>query len=351
DAAAWIADGTWGLDANNDYGGVLGSGTWDASFYNLREYEMCGGANDAERASNAILQVEVSIGQDFNCNPSRTGTFHAYGDQTWPITTIDFACGTDSSPNPDGTCNTTSWKVDHDHMAISFGRWVTLDESTSLDVAITHNDGARLYVLSSDTDPRTNPVIDAWSDVTTDRTDSTTLNLAAGTYYFELWYYEESGPATFQLDLGAGSTGSFHDSPGGSAPPDGTPTTYQYNMALTYDGVLDLTGLSEPELTWYDFQYLASPDCVIAEVALPYEPDGFANWIEVYRACDYNEADWTAHNIPLRAPIEAAFGYASGTFDFTDALLTLRFRLDNRVGTTAGDGWWVDSVQVLAGTS
>ena len=41
---------------------------------------------------------------------------------------INFNCGSDTSPHPDGTCNPTSWKANHERMAIKFVRTITVEE-------------------------------------------------------------------------------------------------------------------------------------------------------------------------------------------------------------------------------
>ncbi len=316
----WIAEGTWGLGEKYRGSGsgpaVLGPGVWQAQFYDLEQWP----CNDAvTRASRAIS------GQTMYCSGAyRTFTIQS----TASMANIAFNCSSLNSPNPNGSCNTTSWKTNgsHDLMAIRFSRTINV-EAGQYQFRLIHDDGARLYVDGT-------RIINAWYDAS--RTDTASTYLSAGAHLVEIWYYENGGAAVVQLDV-ARQSFSFHESPAGN---------YQHwdNMALILNGVVDMTGSTNPSLSWYETYDMDTLDCRIVEISAPFEPGLFNQWLQIYNSCaDYNDV-WTLRNIPLRGPIETALGLPSGSFNFTNKLLTFRFRMDARNSTDTDPGWWIDDV-------
>ncbi len=323
----FITDGTWGLGevfyGSGSGPAVLGPGVWQGYFYDLNEWQ-CGSIST--RADKALSNADSAC--------AGIQYYTSYG--PYGIANINYVCDSLSSPHPSGVCSAVSWKpfnnYDHDNMAIRFERTIMVSDGT-YQFRVTHDDGARLYItdLSSGTRIR---ILDAWYD-TGPRTDTVSRTLTTGSYKLELWFYEASGGCTIQLDVLRQSF-SFDDSPG---------TNYSYldNSSLTFKGVVNMTGTTTPALSWQQ-QYDAdasSGACMIAEVMLPYEPNRFEQWIEVYRRCDAKDTTWTQALAPLRGPIETALGRA---INFNGLLLTFRFRLDARFTSYTDVGWTIDDI-------
>ena len=352
DLSGWSTDGSWGLDSIIPLWGTnaetLGTGVWDTTFYDLRQYTtkqdaFCGGSTDAERAANALSGIGFAgLGTNGQACDGPTTTFTPAATATGAqgIAEIAFNCGLGSSPNPNGTCSTTSWKADHDHMAIGFTRNFTVALGGYYEFSLVHDDGVRLFL---DDPTHTSPYIDRWTDVGSVASHTVSLFLTTGPHTLEIWYYENASNATLQLES-ARPNFSFHDSPG-----PGVPYGHQFNAALTMDGsLLDLSGASNPTLSWYEMVDLANYDCIVAEVSLPYA--AFDRWFEVYRLCGAAEAPGGTQTATIRGPIETALGLTPGTLNFDGVQLALRFRLDARLDSAVGDGWWIDNIAVIEPT-
>ncbi len=348
----WTADGTWGLDSIFPLWGTnaesLGAGRWDVSFYDLRQYVTkggipCGGSSEAARAANALSRTSfagLSTNGQSCTGALTTFTVAASATGTQGIAELAFNCGTTSSPHPNGTCSTTPWKANHDYMAIRFVRNFTVEIGGYYEFSVVHDDGVRLFI---DDPTHASPYIDQWTDTTSAATHAFSLYLAAGAHTIEVWYYESSGSAAIRLDV-ARPNFSYHDSPG-----PGVAYGNQFNAALAMDGiVLDMTGASNPVLTWFEAYELANYDCIVTEVSLPYV--AFDEWFEVYSTCGAGSGTGI-RTAALRGPIEAGLGLGAGSFNFTNAKLAVRFRLDSRVDSAVEDGWWIDDIAVTEATS
>ena len=310
----WIPDGTWGLgDIFRGAGSgpaALGPGSWSTYFYDLQQWS-CGSM--VVRATAAITGSSCS-GHIFTLAAQAS------------LPDIDFDCGTTSSPNPNGTCDETPWKANHDYMAILFRRTINVAPG-QYEFTWWHDDGARFYIDG-------NLIYDFWTDTGTH--NETRSEYLSGTHVLEVWYYENTGGSVIQMDV-ARQSFSFHDSPDGDY-------THLDNMSLTLNGVVNMTGTTNPSLTWYDKFDVDDNDCMIVEVSLPFESGQFNRWIEIYRRCYQQNNNWTLRNQSVRGPIESALGLSSGSFNFTNKLLTFRFRLDARVSSATDPGWWIDDV-------
>ncbi len=337
----WVADGTWNIgDLNHDLGSgamAFGSGSWSAYFYDLMQYGGCGGSTDNARATNAMQGTAFKTAGP-NCNQNPQLPFTPYSGGAVQLDEIDFTCDAASSPHPNGTCSTTPWKSDHDHLAIRFERDWTVTEAGYHNFTLTYDDGARLFVDGSE-------LIGNWTDLTPGspaRSATASTYLAAGSHHVTIWYYETTGPAVIQLSM-TRSDFSFHDSPGGTLPPDGTPYMHQGDMALTLNPLINMTGAVQPAIYWYQSYDLGNYDCIVAEVSLPYV--AFDQWFELYRQCgSATNLAWTPQLIFLRGPIEAGLGLPSGSLYFSGIQLAFRFRLDSRIDADTGDGWWIDDI-------
>ena len=320
----WIPEGTWGLgDIFRGAGSgpaALGPGSWTARYWDLDQFGVGNCGSQSGNAEDAIRNT-----RDW-C--SGYGTVYYTMACEVQVGDIDFTWNSSEGPAPGGACTGNPWKLDH--FAIQFERTIDV-EAGYYEFSVTHDDGARLYIDGT-------RVINKWWD-TSVRTDTISRYLTAGTHVISVWFYENSGAATIQLDI-ARQSFSFTDSPAGD---------YRHldDMSLILDGVIDMTGAVNPSLSWYDTYDIDYYDCMIAEVSLPFESGQFDNWIEVYRRCYQRNDNWTLHSIPLRDPIETALGLSPGSFNFDNKLLTFRFRLDARNNGRTDPGWWIDDV-VLA---
>ncbi|NPV65872.1 MAG: tandem-95 repeat protein [Anaerolineae bacterium] len=336
--AGWVPDGTWGISgitrSAGSGSGAFGPGSWSAYFYDLEQYGTCGGATDAQRAEKAMLGQTFPTGT--GCSQNLGATYTPYGGGPVPLSAVNFNCSAGAIPHPDGTCSTTSWKTGYDHFAIKFVRAFTVPATRQYDFSVTHNDGARLYIYPAG--PYTNPVINRWMDTEPlTPTDAVSVTLGPGAYTIELWYYDNTGPAAIQLNTAVPSF-SFHDSPLGSY-------AYRDDMSLTLDGLIDLTGATQPVLSWYESYDLADETtCVVPEISLPYV--SFNRWVAVAtEVCGpATSTTWQLREAPLRALIQSRFGLTP-PYTGNNALLALRFRL-SALGTATADGWWVDDISM-----
>jgi outer membrane biosynthesis protein TonB len=116
-------------------------------------------------------------------------------------------------------------------------------------------------------------------------------------------------------------SGAFTDSPGGN---------YRHgsDTSLLLDGLLDLSGATAPELTWWDTYALAAYDHGYVEVST----DGGATWTSVFDHYYATNTGWTKHTVDLSA--------------YTGQQVGLRFRLDARNHTYVADGWTLDEVSI-----
>jgi len=333
-----VPDGTWGLSAITASAGsgtaAFGPGSWSAYFYDLEQYGTCGGATDAQRAEKAMLGQTFPTGPA--CDQNLGETFTPYGGGPVTLSEIDYTCGTGAIPHPDGTCSATSWKTGYDHFAIKFVRSFTVPLARQYDLSVTHNDGAQLYIYPAG--PHTNPLINGWTDTEPlTPTDGAVVTLNPGAYTIEVWYYDNTGGATIVLDAAVPSF-SFHDSPAGDY-------AYLDDMSVTLgDRLINLTGHTQPVLSWYEQYDLADDSaCIVPEVSLPYV--SFDNWIAVAEPLcgPLASTGWQLRQEALRAPIENRLGPVSFTGD--SALLAVRFRL-YALSATTGDGWWIDDITV-----
>ncbi|MCZ7539116.1 MAG: PA14 domain-containing protein [Anaerolineae bacterium] len=214
-------------------------------------------------------------------------------------------------------------------------RWTrTIDiarEDTQFYIEARSDDGIRVIV-----DPPGNPDTDpnypdgwAWnaqywdnrgfSDPSNPTTGSVMLSQGLHTILVE--YYENTGDARVQVDFGTQGR-VFHDS-------FNSTTNYVHlsNMSTMLEGMINLAGTTNPALTYWDSRKLGSGDWVYTEVSTD---EGF-NWTSVWSA-NGTDATWTRRLIDLSA--------------YAGQRINIRFRLDARVNTSVGDGWYIDDIVV-----
>ncbi|MCL4239306.1 MAG: hypothetical protein KJ047_13775, partial [Anaerolineae bacterium] len=99
------------------------------------------------------------------------------------------------------------------------------------------------------------------------------------------------------------------------------------NMSTMLEGMIDLAGTTNPALTYWDSRALGSGDRVYTEVSTD---EGFT-WTPVWSA-NGTDTTWTKRLIDLST--------------YAGQRINIRFRLDARVNTGVGDGWYIDDIVV-----
>ncbi len=317
----WFPGGTWTTNLGMGIGTIdLGAGSWNAYFHDLEDADCTGYAQGPARATAAIT------GQ---CDA-------AYASNPVALGAVNFACAAGQTPDPTtGACSATPWKSDY--LAIRFVRTFNVTEAGQFSFDVTHNDGAQLYVYPA-SGSRGAPVLDRWLEVSGTITPSATvdMDLAAGSYIIELWYFETTGNSSITLGITrpdmafyARTTGAYDD------------------MLLTLDGLIDLNGITTPSMSWAEQYSLTSNEsCIAIEMALPYYRTD--RWVSAFEpVCGpADSAGWQLRSIPnLRTRLQTLESAAYGplTISGNNARMALRFRL---YADAPDNEWFVDNIVI-----
>lgn len=323
--ARWIPGGNWNTSAIALGSGTSGlsAGAWSAYFYDLTGGVCTGLADDAARAEAALTGTSA-CGTPYGSNPV------ALGD-------VQFTCAPGETPDPvSGACSATPWIADH--LGILFTRTFTVTEPGQYSFTVAHDDGARVYVYPVG-DPRpATPALDRWFD-TVPPTPSGIVDtdLVAGDYTVEVWYYKSVGESVITLDIDRPSLSFYGETTGAFD-----------DMFLTLDGLIDLDGVANPALSWFErYDLLNTESCIVVEVALPnYRSDQWATAAGPFCGAASQPA-FAAQTVPnlltVLQTLEDIADHGALTISGDDALMALRFRL---YGDVANNEWWIEDIVV-----
>ncbi len=271
---------------------------------------------------------------------------------------INYDFSTDGRPS---TASDT-W---YDNYAARFIRTITATGGQYTFIT-TSDDGVRVRVETlAGAAPSGMPASTTWNVINNwnyhGRTvDYQNVSLAAGNYRVIMEWFEGSGDATIQLQVGTNKF-SFSDSPqagAGSSFPVVNSTKYS-SSSLILNGVINLnipTGYTtaqwKPRLEYYSLYYLNGGTSARVEVS----NDGGFTWIQdnlsdncpaalqSWWQCNPTTSGWQDHR--------PQSGYDWGLFSldlssYTNQNIGLRFRLDTSgSGNTTYDGWWITDIVI-----
>ena len=300
----WVFDGTW--DRYSMYrmvgsGSGLGPGTWTGKYY-----------------------YDADGGRDFNSGEYRF---------TYPnIEKIDFNWGSCSTCKPaPPTGSTEPVLPSADRFLARWTRTISIaNNNTQLTINGYSDDGIRV-IIDPPGDPDTSGTypngwswaVNGWTDRSYPSTpDAATVTLNQGLHTILVEYYENSGGAQVLVDFGKWGN-VFHDSP--NAPTTTIPYLDRSDMSVTMEGMVDLTTATTPALTYEDIRNLGSGDYIYTEVST----DGGFTWTSIRSTSGVN-LTWTKRFYDLSS--------------YIGSKINIRFRLDARVNSSVGDGWYVDDI-------
>ncbi|MBN8617422.1 MAG: hypothetical protein J0L63_00865 [Anaerolineae bacterium] len=362
----WIGEGNWGLSPDQwrgSGGGAadLGPGNWTAYWFDCRGWtynpsRTTPTASDLNETGcdvstwstwfNAIPRTVAGTDAFIAARPALTQPNYYIKDFT---TEINYDMGSSDRP-PGGFTNT--W---YDQFGARFIRTITVSGGEYTFIS-TSDDGVRVRVDPGPSSPFWN-AINNWTFH--GRTVNLgTLSLAAGTYTVVVEYFEGSGDAVIQLQVGTNRF-SFSDSPKagvGSSFPVINSTNYS-NQSLLLDGVINLNTPSgytsttwRPRLEFWTLFAFESNTYGAVEVStnggFTWTQTNLSNNCPIYvwpqgPFCDPNiwgydtwtpadGDDWRQQSHDLRSYINQNIG--------------VRFRLFTSQYTR--DGWWITDIQV-----
>ena len=274
----WVMDGTWAripMFRTVGSGSALGPGGWTAEYY-----------NDLNRNRAFDAGELVATRQDAQ---------------------IDFNWGSGGPAVLSGVI---------DYFLVRWTRTIQVaNDGTQYQIQTQSDDGIRVKVDGA-------TVINMWVDRGfPTNPDVANITLNEGPHTIVVEYYERTSNARVLVNFGI--TGRvFTDSPAGNY-------FHQNDMSLTLEGMIDLSGTSNPALTYWDRRSLGSGDTVYTEISTD---EGFT-WTAVRQATGTDNT-WRERHIDLSA--------------YAGRRINIRFRLDGRGGSSSstGDGWYIDDIRV-----
>ncbi|MBN2306037.1 MAG: hypothetical protein JXQ72_16260 [Anaerolineae bacterium] len=206
-----------------------------------------------------------------------------------------------------------------DYYLIRYTRVITVSDENGMGLAAQaqSDDGIRVFVDGQ-------PMLDhsvTWVDRGFNSTpdEGPIFDLTQGDHTLVVEYYERAGDAQIRVNFGVAGY-IFADSPDGNY-------FHQNDMSLHLEGKIDLTGTSNPALSFWETRYMHWSDSVRVEISTD---EGFT-WNSIYSSSsDYST--WRKLLLDLS-------GYAGQK-------ITIRFRLDARSDTRVDDGWYIDDIVV-----
>lgn len=204
-----------------------------------------------------------------------------------------------------------------DYYLIRWTRIITVTDTMKLTVQTQSDDGIRAFVDGQ-------PMLDhsvTWRDRSFSSTPDTgpTFTLLEGDHTLVVEYYERTSSAQVFVNFGVEGY-IFTDSPGGNY-------FHQNDMSLQLEGTIDLTGTSNPALSYWDTRYLHYSDDIYVEVSTD---EGFT-WSAV-RSTSGTDKTWKKQLHDLSA--------------YAGQKINIRFRLDARDNSRVDDGWYIDDIVV-----
>lgn len=271
----WVMDGTWArmpMFRTIGSGSALGPGGWTGQYYS---------DDNRNRAFDPgeLVFTRVDPEIDFDWNYDR----------------------------PDS-------RLGVDYFMVRWTRTISVaNDNTQYQIQAQSDDGIRVFVDGV-------RVINAWYDRGFPSTpDTADVTLDEGNHTVVVEYYERTGRAAAVINFGI--TGQvFHDSPAGDYFDDN-------DMSVTLEGVINLSGTSNPALSYWEKRYMGYGDVCYTEVSTD---EGFT-WT-VVRSKAGTDSTWRKELIDLS--------------DYAGQTINIRFRTDARSNWRVGDGWYIDDIIV-----
>ena len=196
------------------------------------------------------------------------------------------------------------------------------EDNTTIQVETRSDDGIRVY-FDKDTASE-QLVIDEWYPRGYPYYPDTgaALNLGIGVHTITVEYFEAWGNARIKVDFGLEGY-AYHDSPGADYIRPG-------NSALILESPIDLSGTTNPTLSYWDWRDLgSSSDSVRVEIST----DGGFTWTGI-RTSWGDDRTWRKRFINLSS--------------YAGQQVNLRFRLDaHYTSGSVSEGWYVDDIYVV----
>lgn len=291
----WVADGDWaivpgGAGASPTTGTDLGSGsalgptTWHGEYYTL--------PSGYYPALGSLDEVGTLVGTSEDAE-------------------INFNWGS-------GAPSQITDRVDD--YGIRWTRTVTLPQDGWYEIQTGSDDGILVYIDG-------NLVTNAWyARGYSWIAERNYAVLTAGDHTVVVEYYERGGSARVRLGIATVQPFSghmWHDSPGGYY-------EHNSNASLTLEGTIDTSGLSSARLYYTHMFDFGSGDVGRIELS----KDGGHSWTTIW---NYTGTDLTWRTRSVSLP--------SG---FLNQKINIRFRVDARVDSSVGDGWYLDDIMIVA---
>jgi Flp pilus assembly pilin Flp len=176
---------------------------------------------------------------------------------------------------------------------------------------------------------------------------SVTQTLNAGDYLLIMEYYENTGDALIQLQIGSNNR-SFSDSPRNSNNDTVVNSRYYSNTSMVLNALVNLTspgGTFNPRLGYYMYYDLAAGQQFFTEVS----SDGGFTWVQTGltsgtcpsgATCNPNQAGASVY-----MPLDGDWQFRSlGLNSFIGQNITFRFRL--LTGANTDDGVWIADIRI-----
>ncbi|MBN1680655.1 MAG: hypothetical protein JW966_10210 [Anaerolineae bacterium] len=325
----WVLEGTWArvpswrAMTNAD----LGPGGWTAEYYYVRA-----GGNTS--SSSPIFEADdrfaVETVTEINTNWSWWGPYLPFLED-FKTRYPDYArceeyardpsyyrySPPETRPAPYDEDWYTIYSRCFDYYLVKYSRTIYTEESNTTLQFYTQSDDRIRVIVDGVT------VYEYWSDRGFTGTQNPWLTeytiVNPGPHAVEIHFYERTGDARVLVQVNQ-RTYVFHDSPSGDY-------FHGSNMSVMLEGVVDLTGTSNPALSYWQKYDLNSGDSLRTEIST----DAGFSWSEIGYASG-DQFEWDKRVIPLSS--------------YVGRQVNIRFRLDARSDTRVGDGWWIDDIQI-----
>ena len=294
-------------------------------------------------------------GGDSHCNggnrfDANTGTISQPPEATYQVDVIDFPNASLPSQYWDQNWQKPHPDVSGTDFCSRFETTMTLDAG---DYTFRYNkdDGVRIYVID-DTTSTVERVVndwDWWPSYNNSQTVSWT-NTSTGSKTIRIVHRDTGGGAYLTVELLEGETSSpncnweLDDRYSNSAPTswhDSLSGNYNDNTTciLNLRGTIDLTGSTEPGLTFYERYAIGSGD--VAEIGISIAGSGDWKTYTLHTGTTSN-LSWEQNEFSLSAFADDA----AAIHDFRDEVIEIRFVLRTD-GWGRADGWWLDDISVI----
>lgn len=232
------------------------------------------------------------------------------------MTQIDFNWAY-NAPGSDLDTPSECMVVGSDDFLVRWTRTISVSNDMKLLVQTQSDDGIRVFLDGV-------PMLDhdaTWVDRGFPSTPDSgpTFDVLPGDHDLVVEYYENGGKAQVRVNFGVEGH-IFTDSPGGNY-------FHQDDMSLHLEGTIDLTGTSNPAISYWDMRDIHWSDRILVEISTD---EGFT-W-DYVRRTNGRDMTWKKRLHDLSA--------------YAGEKINIRFRLDARSNSGVDDGWYIDDIVV-----